>query len=89
MSEAVLERRRAVARYLKGESATAICQSVGHSREWLYKWVRRQQAGGHRWAEEQSRRPPRSPRQVAPALESAIVTTRRSLQQRQLFCGRK
>ena len=87
MSEAVLERQRAVARYLRGESATAICQSVGRSREWLYKWVRRQQAGGPAWADEHSRRPPPSPRQVASALESTIVTTRHSLQQRQLFCG--
>jgi putative transposase len=87
MSEAVLARQRAVARYLKGESATAICHSVGHSREWLYKWVRRQQTGGRAWAEEHSRRPSPSPRHVAPTLESAIVTTRRSLQQRQLFCG--
>lgn len=87
MSKAVVERRRAVARYLKGESATAICQSVGRSREWLYTWVRRQQAGEPAWAEEHSRRPARSPRQLAAAQESAIVTMRRSLQQRQLFCG--
>jgi transposase-like protein len=87
MSKAVLERQRAVARYQRGESATAICQSLGHSREWLYKWVRRQQAGGATWAEERSRRPARAPRQLAAALETAIVTTRRSLQQRELFCG--
>lgn len=87
MSDAVLERRRAVARYLKGESATAICQSIGHSREWLYKWVRRQEAGGAAWATEHSRRPPESPRRLAATLETAIVTTRRSLQQRQLFSG--
>ena len=87
MSEAIVERRRAVARYLKGESATAICQSVGHSREWLYKWVRRQHAGDTAWAEERSRRPSRSPRRLTAALETAIVTMRRSLQERQLFCG--
>jgi putative transposase len=84
---AVLERQRAVTRYRRGESATAICQSVGHSREWLYKWVRRHQAGGPAWAEERSRRPPPSPRQLGAPLETAIVTTRRSLQQRELFCG--
>ena len=84
---AVLERQRAVARYQRGESATAICQSVGHSREWLHKWVRRQQAGGPGWAEERSRRPPPSSRQLSASLETAIVTTRRSLQQRELFCG--
>jgi putative transposase len=87
MSESIVERQRAVARYLKGESATAICQSIGHSREWLYKWVRRHQEGGAGWAEEHSRRPPRSPRQITEALETAIVMTRRSLQRRQLFCG--
>ena len=87
MSEAVLERQQAVARYLKGESATEICQSVGHSREWLYKWVRRQQTGEATWAEAHARRPIRSPRQLPSALETTIVATRRSLQRRQLFCG--
>ncbi len=87
MSTAVVERRRAVARYLTGESATAICQSVGRSREWLYTWVRRQQTGDAGWAEAHSRRPARSPRQLTAAQETAIVTVRRSLQQRQLFCG--
>ena len=87
MSKAVVERRGAVARYLKGESATAICLSVGRSREWLYTWVRRQQAGERGWAEEHSRRPARSPRQLTGAQETAIVTMRRSLQHRQLFCG--
>jgi putative transposase len=87
MSEAIVVRRRAVARYLKGESATAICQSVGRSREWLYTWVRRHAGGDPAWADERSRRPARSPRQLTAALETAIVATRRSLQQRQLFCG--
>ena len=87
MAEAVLERQRAVERYLKGESATAICQSLGHSREWLYKWVKRQHQGGAAWAEEMPRRPRQSPRRLAPAVEAAIVTARRSLARRHLFCG--
>lgn len=87
MEEAMSERQRAVARYLSGESATAICQSVGHSREWLYKWVKRQQQGGPRWAEEAPRRPHRSPRQVEGDREAAILTARRSLARRRLFCG--
>jgi putative transposase len=86
MAHAILARQRAVARYLKGESATAICQSLGHSREWLYKWVRRQQGGGAAWADERSRRP-RAARQLDAPLVTAIVTARRSLQRRQLFCG--
>ena len=87
MPEAVLERARAVERYLKGESATAICQSLGRSREWLYKWVKRQHDAGPGWADERPRRPLRSPQQVDSAVETAIVSTRRSLVRRQLFAG--
>jgi putative transposase len=88
MAEAkVLERQRAITRYLNGESATAICQSLGRSREWLYKWLKRQHAGDGEWADEQSRRPRRSPGRVSADLEATIVATRRSLAQRELFCG--
>jgi len=88
MAEArVLERQRAIARYLKGESPTAICQSLGHSRDWFYKWLKRHEAGDARWAEERPRRPQHSPGRVASDVEAAIIGTRRSLAQRQLFCG--
>lgn len=87
MSETILERQRAIARYRQGESATAICASLGRSREWLYKWLKRQQPDGVEWAEEHSRRPQRSPAQIGAAVEAAILATRRSLAQRQLFHG--
>ena len=84
---AVLDRQRAIARYLDGERPTAIYQSMGYSREWFYKWLKRHQSGGSDWAEEQSRRPKRSPRRVAAALEAEILATRRHLARRQVFCG--
>ena len=88
MAEArVLERERAIARYLKGERPTAICQSLGHSRDWFYKWLKRHDAGDDTWAEERPRRPQRSPGRLASDVEAAIIATRRSLAQRQLFCG--
>jgi putative transposase len=83
----VLERRQAIERYLHGESPTAICQSLGHSREWLYKWLKRHESGDAHWAVERPRRPIRSPRRLASELEAAIVATRRSLAHRHLFCG--
>jgi hypothetical protein len=82
----VLDRERAIARFLKGETPTAICRSLGYSRDWFYKWYRRSQAGGD-WAVEAPRRPKHSPRHVPSATESAIITTRRALAQRRLFCG--
>ena len=58
MAEAkVLDRQRAVERYLQGESPTAIYQSLGYSREWFYKWLKRHESGDASWAEERSRRP--------------------------------
>jgi putative transposase len=35
-------RAQAVTRYLAGESATEICRSLNKSRQWLYKWLHRQ-----------------------------------------------
>jgi transposase-like protein len=88
MGEAkVLDRQRAIERFLHGESPTAIYQSMGYSREWFYKWLRRHESGDPGWAEERSRRPKRSPRRVVSAIEAEILATRRSLARRQLFCG--
>lgn len=82
----ILERQRAIARYRNGESATSICASLGRSREWLYKWLKRYQASGEGWAEEQSRRPQRSPARIDVAVEAAILATRRMVR-RELFHG--
>jgi hypothetical protein len=88
MAEAtVVERERAVQRFQAGESATAICRSLGRSREWLYKWLTRAEQGQVNWAHDASRRPHGSARRIAAAVETAIVTTRRSLAHRGLFCG--
>lgn len=32
---------KAVKRYQAGESATTICRSLGKTRRWLYKWLKR------------------------------------------------
>jgi transposase InsO family protein len=85
--EAILDRQRAIERYLRGESVTAICQSLGYSREWFYKWWKRYASGQATWAEERPRRPQGSPRRMAARLEQTIVTLRRSLERRGLFTG--
>jgi putative transposase len=82
-----MEREQAVQRFQAGESPTAICRSLGRSREWLYKWLTRFDTGQDDWAQDGSRRPHRSARRTAATIETAIVTARRSLVQRGLFCG--
>lgn len=85
--EAVLDRQRAIERYLNGERPAAIYRALGHSREWFYKWLRRFRSGDPAWAEERSRRPRHSPSAVSAAVTTAVVTTRQSLAQRRLFHG--
>jgi putative transposase len=88
MSEAsVVEREQAVERYEAGESPTAICRSLGRSREWFYKWLTRSQTGRDDWSQDASRRPRSSSSRIPTSIETAVVSARRSLAQRGLFCG--
>ena len=43
------DRCRAIERYSKGESPTAICVSLGYSTRWFYKWLKRFRAGDPDW----------------------------------------
>ena len=43
-------RREAVRRRLAGESPAEIARSLGRSRQWVAKWVRRQEGGDGDWA---------------------------------------
>lgn len=81
------DRRRAVERYQGGESASAICASMGYSRAWLYKWLVRFGAGDPNWYQDQSRRPKRSPRRIHRETEELVITIRRSLEKQGLFHG--
>jgi putative transposase len=83
----VLERARAVRRYHSGESPAAICQSMGYSRDWLYKWVARFDPTDPTWAAERSRRPATSPRRTDDETERAVLTLRHALVSERLFCG--
>lgn len=82
-----LERRRAVERYQAGESPSAICASLGRSREWFYKWLRRFEAGEGDWFRDRSRRPGTSPASTSPAIAQAVITVRQHLVSQDLFHG--
>src|SRR6186713_1661265 len=83
----VEERRRAVERYLRGESATAICTSLGYSRAWLYAWLARYTATDPAWATTRSRAPHRRPQAVSSVVERAILAMRAELADHGVFCG--
>ncbi len=83
----VLDRKRAIERYNSGESPSAICRSMGYSRDWLYKWVDRFDASNPGWAEELSRRPTESPTRTTDATEETVLRLREELASNDVFCG--
>lgn len=58
------DRIRVLERFRQGESVTAIANSLGYSRRWVYKWIARSRVENSEvpWPEDQSRRPHANPR---------------------------
>jgi putative transposase len=81
------ERRIAVQRFFNGEEPRAICDSIGRSRSWLYKWVARYTATDPAWCEEASRQPLTSPHRTPAEIEELVELVRLSLYNKGLFCG--
>jgi transposase-like protein len=81
VAPADLESRRqlAVQRYLDGDPIERICQEMGCSKSWLYKWKNRYQAAEPTWSQEFSRRPKTTPAKTPEAIEAAIIELRRTL----------
>lgn len=80
-------RQVAVKRFFKGESPTAICASIGKSRFWLYKWIKRFNSDNPNWYHDHSRCPLRKPFQTSKEIEEIIKMIRLSLYNDDLFCG--
>lgn len=72
-------KREAIERYLQGDKVSRICRDLGRSRQWFYKWLKRQRTGDLRWFEENSRAAHRFPNRIAPELEKQIVQIRQRL----------
>ncbi len=81
------DRLRAIERYLKGESPTAISGSLGYSTQWFYKWLKRYQAGDADWFRDRSRQPHTSPGRTKWEIEEIVKMVRLSLYNEGRFCG--
>jgi putative transposase len=80
------ERIRAVRRFHNGESAHSICASLGRSAVWLYKWLKRHNAGCDDWYANQSTRPQHSER-TPHEVEEIVKLIRLNLYNQEVFCG--
>ena len=81
------ERASAVQRYLTGEKPQSICDSLGKTKPWLYKWVARHTPDDLAWCEDQSRRPHTSSHRTPAEIEEIVEMVRLSLYNKGLFCG--
>jgi len=67
-------RLEAIERYQAGESATTICQSIGKSRGWLYKWLQRKDEL------KEDPGPIRAHNRTPIEIEQAVIEVRKKLQ---------
>ena len=82
-----LHRMKAVQRLLAGEDPEEICDSLGCSRSWLYKWASRYTPDNPTWFDEQSRRPLSNPFRTPAEIEKIVELVRLDLYNSDLFCG--
>jgi transposase len=80
-------RRQAVARYLAGDKVEEICQQMGCSKSWLYKWKTRYRADDPSWAQERPRRPTALAAKIPARIAHTVVQLRQTLAQNGHSCG--
>lgn len=77
----------AVKRFTAGESPEAICASLGKSKAWLYKWIRRYLEKDEAWHQSRPRRPHSASRHTPAEIEEIVKMVRLNLYNQGLFCG--
>jgi len=82
-TEVEQERIDAVNRYQRGERPSQICRSLGRSRVWLRKWIKRyndsKKSSKTEWFKEESRAPKNVHRKTDSEIEQLVVKVRKSL----------
>ena len=81
------ERIFAVQRFQRGESPESICASLGKSRSWLYKWIRRYLENDDSWSDSRSKRPLTVSTYTSTEIEEIVKMVRLNLYNQDLFCG--
>ena len=77
----------AIQRFRNGESPASICTSLGKSKVWLYKWIKRHNEDEASWHEDRSRRPRTTPMHTRAEIEEIVKMVRLNLYNQDLFCG--
>ena len=75
-------REKAIKRYKNGESPKEIYQSLGKSKTWFFKWLKRYKLEGKDWSKSQSRKPRKSPKRIDEIMEQMVIETRKYLEKK-------
>ena len=83
------QRILAVQRFRNGEKPESICASLGKSKAWLYKWLKRQEHHDNEepWSKDSSRRPKNCANRTPDEIEEIVKLVRLSLYNKEVFCG--
>lgn len=73
-------RKKAINRYLKGESPKSIYSDLGRSKEWFFKWLKRYQTGAPDWYKDKSRAPNKQPAAISETERQRIISVRTRLE---------
>jgi putative transposase len=83
MADVTPARLDAIRRFLQGEPASAVCRSLGRTRDWLCKWLKRSDPAHAAWCQDHSRAPhrvgsktPAEAGQLACKIRQRLVTTK-------------
>lgn len=83
------KRLKAVQRFYEGEEPDEICDSIGCSRSWLYKWAARFDPDDPVSLEDRSRQPLSSPLRTPAEIVKIVELVRLDLYNNDLFCGKQ
>jgi len=75
-------REQAIKRYENSESPKEIYQSLGKSKTWFFKWLKRYNLDGEDWAESHSCKPHKSPKRIDKIMEQMVIETREYLEKK-------
>jgi transposase len=73
-------RKKAIERYVKGESPKSIYTDLKRSKNWFFKWLKRYKSGDPYWYRAQSRAPKRHPTAISSVEKQRIISTRLQLE---------
>lgn len=73
-------RETAISRYKNGESPKTIYESLGKSKAWFFKWLKRYKFEEDSWSKSKSRKPLTRPKRIDKDMEETVIQKRKQLE---------